>query len=40
MWGTAFFTRYYLVCGVGAALTDHPVLDSCLATSGRASTTR
>jgi membrane associated rhomboid family serine protease len=21
MWGTAFFTRYYLVCGVGAALT-------------------
>ena len=20
MWGTAFFTRYYLVCGVGAAL--------------------
>jgi membrane associated rhomboid family serine protease len=20
-WGTAFFTRYYLVCGVGAALT-------------------
>ena len=21
MWGTAFFTRYYLVCGVGAAVT-------------------
>ena len=21
MWGTAFFSRYYLVCGVGAALT-------------------
>jgi membrane associated rhomboid family serine protease len=21
MWGTAFFTRFYLVCGVGAALT-------------------
>jgi membrane associated rhomboid family serine protease len=21
MWGTAFFTRYYLVCGVGAAAT-------------------
>jgi len=21
MWGTAFFTRYYLVCGVGAGLT-------------------
>jgi membrane associated rhomboid family serine protease len=21
MWGTAFFTRYYLVCGVGAAFT-------------------
>jgi membrane associated rhomboid family serine protease len=21
MWGTAFFTRYYLVCGIGAAFT-------------------
>jgi membrane associated rhomboid family serine protease len=21
MWGTAFFTRYYLVCGIGAAIT-------------------
>jgi membrane associated rhomboid family serine protease len=21
MWGTTFFTRYYLVCGIGAALT-------------------
>ena len=21
MWGTAFFTRYYLICGVGAAVT-------------------